>query len=115
MQTYGDIIERIKEIIALSEQRKTEISVIELNENYNNYFVSKLWYEIAVEYAKEFEELLDAERTFYLLKNGLAKCTLKNSIRGPIKKAVIIVPIPAIVIIPLGFPQQSKIVLPQQK
>ncbi|MBQ8901823.1 MAG: hypothetical protein IJY87_01995 [Bacilli bacterium] len=70
MQTYGDIIERIKEIIALSEQRKTEISVIELNENYNNYFVSKLWYEIAVEYAKEFEELLDAERTFYLLKNA---------------------------------------------
>lgn len=70
MQTYGDIIKRISEIIELSEQRKSEISVSELNENYNRYFVSKLWYEIAVEYAKEFEELLDAERTFYLLKNA---------------------------------------------
>lgn len=70
MQTYGDIINRIKEIIELSEQRKSEISVVELNENYNRYFVSKLWYEIAVEYAKEFEELLDAERTFYLLINA---------------------------------------------
>lgn len=69
MQTYGDIINRISEIIALSEQRKNEINVVELNANYNNYFVSKLWFEIAVEYATEFEELLDSERTFYLLQN----------------------------------------------
>ena len=45
---------------------------------------------------------------FELFKTGLAICTLKNSIKGPMKKAVMIVPAPAIVGMLLTAPPAAR-------
>lgn len=44
----------------------------------------------------------------YRFKNGLATCSEKKSMRGPMKKAVMIVPIPTIEVIPVKDPVVRK-------
>ncbi len=73
LKTYGDVVNRLVEIIELSNQRKSELSEEELK-NFNQYFVRILYIDIFYEYAEEFKDLLDIENTFQILINS----TLKN-------------------------------------
>ena len=68
IKKYGDLIERIMEIIRLSEEKKKNLSAEELKNNFNEHFVYILYNDIDVSLASEFKELIDAERTFYQLK-----------------------------------------------
>ena len=68
MKKYGDIIERIMEIISLSEKKKKELSPEELKANFDKHFAYILYNDIDVDLASEFKELIDAERTFMQLK-----------------------------------------------
>ena len=70
MKKYGDIIERIMEIISLSEKKKRELSPEELKANFNKHFAYILYNDIDVDLASEFKELIDAERTFMQLKQA---------------------------------------------
>ena len=68
IKTYGDIVKRIAEIIKISEEKKKELDETELKENFNDHFTYILYYDIDVSLASEFKELVDAERTFNLIK-----------------------------------------------
>lgn len=70
VKTYGDIVERIMEIIRLSEQKRTTMDSEELKEHFNEHFAYILYSNIDVALVSEFRELIDAERTFCLMKNA---------------------------------------------
>lgn len=63
MKTYGDIIYRIIEIINYSKDKKSKISISEINNNFSKI----LSYDIANECADEFRDLLEVEIVFYKL------------------------------------------------
>ena len=69
MQTYGDLINRIVEIIELSNKKKSEMIAQEVKD-YNDHFVKMLWCDIDITLANEFQDLLDFERTFMVLNNS---------------------------------------------
>lgn len=69
MQSYGDIIKRIAELIILSEEKKKELNNLYENE-YNKYFTRIYDYDIYIDYIKEFRDLLNFERVFYNLQTG---------------------------------------------
>lgn len=64
LKTYGDIVKRIMEIIKLSEQKRATVTPEELKEN----FAYILYSYIDVTFVDEFRELIDAERTLWLMK-----------------------------------------------
>lgn len=70
LKTYGDIIERIMEIIRISEQKMLAMDPNELKEHFNEHFAYILYSNIDVALVNEFRELIDAERTFFLIKNN---------------------------------------------
>ena len=65
MLKYGDIIKRIKEIILLSENKKKHVT-----DNNKSDFVKILHRCIDINLADEYKELLDIERTFYIMYNN---------------------------------------------
>lgn len=65
MKTYGDIINRIIEIIKYSEDRKRELQKGEIGKNFSKI----LFQDIANEYAEEFRDLLVTEMVFYKIYN----------------------------------------------
>ena len=67
INTYGDIVRRILEIIKLSENAKKDLTESELKENFNEHFSYILYYDIENTLAGEFKELIDAERTFAIM------------------------------------------------
>ena len=69
MKYYDSIIEKIINVISKSEQIKNNISIEELNNNYNNLFVKRLGKDIYIDYINEFDSLLDQEETCYSLLN----------------------------------------------
>lgn len=66
IKTYGDIIKRMAEIIAISENNKHNLDKTELN----NHFTYILYFDIDISLASEFRELVDAERTFSIINNS---------------------------------------------
>lgn len=62
MENYEQIIKRITEIINISNEAKKD--------NKDNEFVRILWTDILSEYAKEFQDLIDTERTFIVIANN---------------------------------------------
>lgn len=77
MQTYGDIIRKLQEIVKISEEKMKSFSAI-TSQVYKNNFVRILWYDIDLTFAQEFSDLLDAERTFYLVQTN-DNASKKNS------------------------------------
>ncbi len=73
METYGDIINRIIEILNYSKERKKEFSEDEIKDNFSKIMHS----DIANECAEEFRELLNAEMVFYKMQYG-KNIDLKN-------------------------------------
>lgn len=63
METYGDIIKRIVEIIAISENKKLE-------NNPEDHFVKLLFHNILEDYADEFNDLLKSEKACYLISTN---------------------------------------------
>lgn len=77
MGSYKSIIKRIIDIIELSNDAKKGLSPEAFEINYNKYFAKILWNDISVEYADEFQSLLDLERTIHVFNNTVNP-TLKN-------------------------------------
>mgnify|MGYP003571263840 CR=1 FL=1 len=61
-KNYEEVMNRIIEIIDLSEEKLKEIEA----KDYNEYFINICWKDIYKEYANEFRNLLDSERTMHL-------------------------------------------------
>ncbi len=78
MNTYGDIIKRLSEIIILSDQKREEL--IANGENIDSFFERKLFRPIFKEYISEFKDLLIAEETFWTIKNNLERVQNKELI-----------------------------------
>ncbi len=73
METYGDVIKRIAEIISISSERKNEFSEEEIKYNFSLIMHTP----ILNEYASEFRDLLNTEKVFYKMQNA-KNINLKN-------------------------------------
>lgn len=75
MKTYGEVINRIVEIINLSSGK-----VLPPGGEYKDYFVRILGRDIDIDLAPELRGLLDIERTFSILANTPQEDVIKNNV-----------------------------------